>query len=145
MSHLVIYFFHLPVFRHFLTLPSTQTIKVIGLIFFLWAGLEKLGYEHAFQPYTYSLRPFSRGGGAKRPPRLYIDLDPPACLGLKWKENQRLLENNIFRKVLQTVSRPGMMKWPTLALAAVISAHLSKYMFINRDCSSFLREREPEL
>jgi len=50
-----------------------KTIKV-----FLWAGHEKLGYEHAFQLYTYSLGPFSRGGGAKRPPRLYIDSDPPA-------------------------------------------------------------------
>ena len=24
-------------------------------------GLEKLGFEHTFQPYTYSLRPFSQG------------------------------------------------------------------------------------
>ena len=56
--------FFLPFFRHFLSaLPSAQTIKVIGLIFFLWSDLEKLDYEHAFQPYTYSLRPFSRGGG----------------------------------------------------------------------------------
>ena len=49
--------------RIFSTLSSIQTIKVIGLIFFLSAGLEKLGYEHAFQAYTYSQRPISRGGG----------------------------------------------------------------------------------
>ena len=30
------------------TLPSTQTIKAIVIIYFQWAGLEKLGYEHAF-------------------------------------------------------------------------------------------------
>ena len=41
----------------FLTLPSTQTIKVIGQFFFQWDGLEKLGYEYAFQTYIYSLRP----------------------------------------------------------------------------------------
>ena len=34
--------------------------------------------------YAETLRPFSRGRGAKRPPpRLYIDSDPPACIGLK--------------------------------------------------------------
>ena len=39
----------------FSTLPSIQTIKVIDLIFFQWAGLEK-----------------------------YIDSDPPAFIGLKY-------------------------------------------------------------
>ena len=58
-----------------------KTIKVNGLIFFLFAGHEKLGYEHAFQPYAYSLRPYS-GGRQTPPPRLYIDLDPPALIGL---------------------------------------------------------------
>ena len=47
---------------------SSQTIKVIRLIFFLWADLEKLGYDHALQPYTYSLKPFSRGWGRQTPP-----------------------------------------------------------------------------
>ena len=66
-------FFHFPAFfRHFF-----QTIRVIGLIFFLWAGLKKLGYEHAFQPYTYSLRPFSRGG-----PQAIHRFRPPAFIGL---------------------------------------------------------------
>ena len=47
------------IFWHlFSTLPSTQTIKVIEPIFFQWAGLEQLGYVHAFHPYSYSLKPF---------------------------------------------------------------------------------------
>ena len=62
------------------TLPSTstQTINVIDLIFFLKAVLKKLSYEHAFQPYTYFLRSFSRGGGrgTPPPPSLSIDSDP---------------------------------------------------------------------
>ena len=37
---------------------------------------EKLGYECAFQPYTYSLRPFSRGGGRLAP-------DPLVFIGSK--------------------------------------------------------------
>ena len=41
----------------FSTLSSTQTIKALGLIFFLWADHENLDYEHAFQPYSYSLSP----------------------------------------------------------------------------------------
>ena len=57
------------IFYLFLALPSTQTIKVIDLIFFQWAGLENLGYEHAFNSYTYSLRPFSKGGGPWDAPR----------------------------------------------------------------------------
>ena len=51
----------------FSTLPSTQTIKVIGQIFVLWTGHEKLDYEHAFQPHIYTLRPFPRGGGRQTP------------------------------------------------------------------------------
>ena len=42
-----------------------------------WAGLDKLVYEHAFQPYTYSLRSFSRGQSMQ-------DSDPPAIIELKW-------------------------------------------------------------
>ena len=34
--------------------------KVIGQFFFQLACLQKLGYQHAFQPFTYSLGPFSR-------------------------------------------------------------------------------------
>ena len=66
MSHYDIFF--LPFFGLFLTLPRTQTIKVIDLSFFQWAVLKKLDYEHLFQPYTYSLLPFSWGGGAWNPP-----------------------------------------------------------------------------
>ena len=59
------------IFGIFSTLRSTQTIKIIDLIS-QWVGLEKLGYEqHAFQPYTYSFRPFSKGGGRGTPPSLY--------------------------------------------------------------------------
>ena len=47
--------------------PSTQTIKVIGLIFKKWADLQKLGYAHAVQYIT--LRPvFRMGGGVWRQP-----------------------------------------------------------------------------
>ena len=65
----------------FSTLPSTQTIKVIGLIFFLRAGHEKLGYEHGFQPYTFSLRPSSRGA-PNAPPQAIHRFRPPAFIGL---------------------------------------------------------------
>ena len=56
------------IFWHFLTLPSIQTLTVIELFFFRWARLEKLGHEHAFQPYTYFLRPFSIRGAVGRFP-----------------------------------------------------------------------------
>ena len=55
------------IFYHFLDifspLPSTQTITVIGLIFFFGLAMKLWVYEQAFQPcpYTYYLRPFSRG------------------------------------------------------------------------------------
>jgi len=61
---------------------NTQTIKVIGLFFFLRTGHKELGYAHAFQPYTYSLRPFSRRGVKHPSPRLFLDSDPPAFIGL---------------------------------------------------------------
>ena len=71
------FFFFDPFLGIFSPLPSTQTITVIGLTFFLWVGHERLGYKHAFQPYSYSLGPFSRGGGAKTPLlRLCIDSGP---------------------------------------------------------------------
>ena len=59
----------------FSTLPSTQNFLGYHSNFFQWAGLIKLGFEHAFQPYTYSLRLFSMDGGRGTPPtlRLYID------------------------------------------------------------------------
>ena len=58
----------------FSTLPSTQTIKVIDLIFFNELALKNWALEHAFQPYTYSLKPFFRGRGT--PPQSIIDSDP---------------------------------------------------------------------
>ena len=72
----IFYIFFL--FWHFLsTLPSTQTIKVIDLIFFSMRGLENLGYNHAFQPYTYSQRRFSKGGGAGNAPPVYTWIQTP--------------------------------------------------------------------
>ena len=59
-------------FWHFFQPSLDPNWKVIDLIFFQWAGLEKLGFKHAFQPYTYSLRPFSPQSIHKfRPPSLY--------------------------------------------------------------------------
>ena len=52
---------------------STQTIN---------AYLEKLGYEHAFQPYTYSICTFSRG--SREPPyTIYIDSYQPTFYRVK--------------------------------------------------------------
>ena len=40
-------------------------------------------YEHAFQPYTYSLRPFSKEGGAwDTPPQAIHRLRPPSLYGV---------------------------------------------------------------
>jgi len=55
-------------------------------LFFPSAGLEKLGFEHAFQPYNYSLRPFT-------PPRL---LNKKAVCQL---EEKKKLEKQSFHKV----------------------------------------------
>ena len=58
----------------FFPLPSTQTIKAIGLIFFFELAL------------NMHFNPRIRGGGTKRPlPRLHIDSDPPAFKGLNIK------------------------------------------------------------
>jgi len=57
--------FFYPFFRHLF--PPSSAPKLLKSNFFLWAGHEKLGYEHAFQPYTYSLRPFSWRGGRQTP------------------------------------------------------------------------------
>ena len=75
----------------FSTFPSTQTKKVIDLIFFKGAGLEKLGYEHAFQPYTYSLRLFSKGGDA--PPQSIHRFRPPSLVG-SWDNNNENRNSN---------------------------------------------------
>ena len=54
------------IFGIFSTLHCTLTL-------FQWAGIKKLNFEHAFQPYTYTLR----GGGQQaiprfRPPRVRL-------------------------------------------------------------------------
>ena len=101
-----IFFLILSLFKAFFPqLPSTQTIKVIGLIFFLWAGHEKLGYEHVFQPYAYSLRPFSRGGPQAiqriRPPSLYIGLNE--IFDKRWENRGMgsLVQYSQFMEILQ--------------------------------------------
>ena len=81
MCHTHTLIFVLKIFFIFLTLFS-QTINVNGQIFFLWAGLEKLGNEHAFQPYTFSLSHILGGGAQNALPRLYIDSDHPAFIWL---------------------------------------------------------------
>ena len=75
------FIFFTPFYAFFSTLPSTQTMRVIALIFFFELQAMKnwaMNMHFKFKPYSFSLRPFSRGGGAKRPPRLYIDSDPLA-------------------------------------------------------------------
>ena len=63
-------------FLHFFTLfwhffqPSLA--PKLSVYFFQCVGFEKLGYEHAFQSNTYSLRPFLGGGrGVGRPQALH--------------------------------------------------------------------------
>ena len=66
-----------------LTLPSIQTIKVIDLIFFLnELALKNWAMNMHINSIPILIRPFSRGGLGRLPPRLYIDSDPPAFTGL---------------------------------------------------------------
>ena len=65
--------------------PTTQGCKDIYLIFFFQrADLEKLGSEHAFQLYTYTLRHFSReeGRGTPTPPD-YTEIQTPSLYRVK--------------------------------------------------------------
>ena len=55
-------------------------LKVIDLIFFNELASTNLGYEHAFQPYAYSQRPFL---GDAPPPQSIIDSDPLVFIELK--------------------------------------------------------------
>jgi len=45
-----------------------------------------LGYVRAFQPYTYSIRPFSWGGGrqTQTPPQAKHRFRPPKLYRVKW-------------------------------------------------------------
>ena len=90
--------FFVPFFRHFFPPSLAPKLRKL-LVFFHLAGNEKLGYEHTFQPYIYSLR---RGYGAKRPPpRLYINSDPTAFKGSLLtivNENNQLYRNSRFIK-----------------------------------------------
>ena len=77
-TKIILFPFFDPFFGIFSTLPSTQTIIVIGLIFLLWVCHKILCFEHAFQPYPYSLRPVFRGGGQTHHPRAIHRLRPPS-------------------------------------------------------------------
>ena len=77
----------------FSTLPSTQTIKVIDLIFFFNELALKnwpINMHFKFQPYNYSLRPFSKGGGVGRPPQAIHRFRPPSLYRVEFK-NLRLI------------------------------------------------------
>ena len=48
-------------------------------------GIGELFYSHAFQPFNYSQRSFSRGGGAKRSPQAIHRFRPPSLsIGQLW-------------------------------------------------------------
>ena len=94
-------------FLHFLTLfqaffsilPSTQTIKVIGLFFMSWPW--KIGLWICVSTPHLFLKAFFQGGG-ERPPRLYIDSDPPSLyrvnseyfLHCLWSRSETTLKRN---------------------------------------------------
>ena len=59
---------------------NTQTIKFIGLIISFELAL-KIGLWTCFL-YLFS-KAFFQGGAKRPPPRLYIDSDPPAFIGLR--------------------------------------------------------------
>ena len=60
----------------FLTLPTTQTIKVIGLFLFFELALKKWAMIMYFNPMTILSKAFFGRGGAKR-----IDSDPQPLQG----------------------------------------------------------------
>ena len=68
-------FFHFsdPFLAIFSTLPSTQTIKVSGLISFSLSWPWQIGQRTCISTLYLFSKAFSRGGGA--PKRLYIDSD----------------------------------------------------------------------
>ena len=72
-----------------------------------------MGYEHAFQPYTYSLRPFSRGGGRQTPPQAIHRFRPPSLFRVnhsfrikcKLIEGMELFEEQYFKVQYFIVTR----------------------------------------
>ena len=110
--HVENYLFN-PFQEFFPTLPSTQTIKVIGIIFFFELAIKNWAMNmHTFQPYAYFLRPFCRGGGAKhlqaihrfRFPSLYrvncnCSLSSTFCL-LAWARSPLCTSNQFLISLL---------------------------------------------
>ena len=78
------FIFLTPFLAFFSTLPSTQTIKVIGLIFLSDPQLANWAMHMHFNTIPILLDIFLGGGGQTPPPRLYIDADLPAFIGLKF-------------------------------------------------------------
>ena len=100
-----IFYIYLTLFWHFFQPSLASKLSIIGLIFVQWAGLEKLGYEHAFQPYTYSIRLFSWG--------LYINSDPPpAFIGLKDVSHVNLTLHSIDKRYLQICATVSLQDLP---------------------------------
>ena len=76
----IFFIFFWPFFGIFLTLLSTQT-KKLSIYFFSMSWPWKIGLWICISSlYIFSKSFFSGGGG--RPPRLYIDSDLPAFIGL---------------------------------------------------------------
>ena len=84
----IFFSFFWPFFRHFFTLPSAQTIKVIGLFFFSFSWPWKIGLWTCIS----TLYLFSLGGGAPNAPPQAIHRFKPPTLSLyrvKWFTNER--------------------------------------------------------
>ena len=78
------FIFFTPFYAFFSTLPSTQTMRVIALIFFFeLLAMKNWAMNMHFNP-TYSLRLFLGGRQTPPPPAIHR-FRPPAFIGLKVK------------------------------------------------------------
>ena len=59
-----------------------------------------MGYEHTFQPFTYSIRSFSKGRGRGTPPQAIHRFRPPSFIGLMLEliQTLRLIANKLYKK-----------------------------------------------
>ena len=90
-----------PFLAFFSTLTSTQTIKVIGLIFLSEPPLANWAMHMHFNTIPILSGIFLEGGQTP-PPRLYIDADLPAFIGLKFAFIK--LFNNDPKTIVSTCS-----------------------------------------
>ena len=97
-----------PFYWHFFHSSIAPKNKKFSIKFcFQWAG--KLGYWQAFQPYTYSLRPFSTGRAWDAPLSQSIDSDPPSLYGVKvWLKFLRRSDSQTSSSYL-SVFRGGIL------------------------------------